>query len=491
MRPARRPRLPSGSSFALHIFVVALIARLIPVFLTRHIGIGLDDMFQYDMLARSLALGHGYRWYALADLAKMAPYLRLSPVALTMDPLGVRTTFRAPLYPLFLSLVYGVSGINDGRFVAARLAQALLGAMLAPLTYVVANQVRLPSNGDDAGLGAARLAAWAVALYPVLVLFPLALATENLFFLLLLASLSVLLALARARSTRARIGLSLLAGILLGLTALTRSVIIPFAALAALWVWFMLRLRLAALVLAIAFLFTVLPWIIRNSLMEGRLTGIETSMGYNLYVGYHPESTGTFIYGPSLDLLSIMDDKVRDQYGTQRALSFIRQDPARFPYLVLRRLGYFFDLELRGFTYFYTNNFLGHIALPFLALVLLVLALPFTILSLSAAFGWTQISFRPEGCLLLLLFAAYLFPHVFILSEDRFHLALVPLMAIPAAAFWARGFAPFEARRPWVIAISILIAACLLANWAFELRMDGATLLNMLGPGGNQLYLTY
>ncbi|HEX2995267.1 MAG TPA: hypothetical protein VHP14_10600 [Anaerolineales bacterium] len=42
-------------SFAFRIFIVALVLRFSPVLLARGLGIGLDDMFQYDMLARSLA----------------------------------------------------------------------------------------------------------------------------------------------------------------------------------------------------------------------------------------------------------------------------------------------------------------------------------------------------------------------------------------------------------------------------------------------------
>ena len=34
----------------------ALALRLLAVLMTTHLGIGLDDMFQYDMLARSLGL---------------------------------------------------------------------------------------------------------------------------------------------------------------------------------------------------------------------------------------------------------------------------------------------------------------------------------------------------------------------------------------------------------------------------------------------------
>src|SRR5215510_4081358 len=88
-------------SFAFKIFIVALVLRLIPVFLARRLGIGLDDMFQYDMLARSLAAGHGFRWYAQADLNQLAAYVDFDLTSVKeYDPiLGVPTSFRAPLYP--------------------------------------------------------------------------------------------------------------------------------------------------------------------------------------------------------------------------------------------------------------------------------------------------------------------------------------------------------------------------------------------------------
>jgi hypothetical protein len=480
-----------------------LVLRLIPVILARGLSIGLDDMFQYDMLARSLASGNGFRWYAALDLARIAPYLHLDPTSALLDPRGVLTTFRAPLYPGFLSLIYIVNGINSERFFAARLAQTILGALLAPLTYYVAQDLSsraLSSPADEKSGGllggehASRLAAWAVALYPMLVIFPLALATENLFFLLVLASLAALLKLARiskAAAPRLLITYSLLSGFLLGLAALTRSVILPFAGLSILWIWFSLKRRRAAILTALALAVTIAPWIIRNSLLSHKLTPIETSMGYNLYVGYHPQSTGTFTFGPSLDLLSVLDDQSRDAIGTQMAIEFIRQDPARFPYLALRRLGYFFNLELRAFTYFYVNDYLGFIPAPVLILILLLLAVPFMILSVSAAFGASLFLNRPQVILMALLFIGYLLPHVFILSEERFHLTLIPVFAICAANLWAHGSGALRARGSTVLLIASLVAALLILSWGFELARDGHLLIQMLGPTGNQIYLPY
>ncbi|MCL5612276.1 MAG: hypothetical protein M1485_06970 [Chloroflexi bacterium] len=329
----------------------------------------------------------------------------------------------------------------------------------------------------------------------MLLIFPIALATENLFFLLVLASVFLLSKLSEystiPNSSRIII-YSLLSGLVLGLAALTRSIILPFAGLAILWVWFILKQRRGALLAVLALVLTITPWIIRNSLLTGKITGIEVSLGYNLYVGYHPQSSGTFAFGPSLDLLSIIDDKTRDEIGTQKAIEFIKQDPARFPFLAVKRLGYFFNLELRAFTYFYVNDFLGFIPSVLLVIILLILTLPFVFVSLSALFGAALLPWRPQTALLALLFVGYLLPHIFILSEERFHLILIPsFFAILAANFWTNKSSAFASIKEPVLYLCIFLALLLLMNWGFELARDGHTILQMLGPTGNQLYLPY
>lgn len=488
------------NSFVFRIYIVALVLRLIPVFLARGLGIGLDDMFQYDMLARSLASGHGFRWYAQADLNQLASFVDfdLSTVK-DYDPiLGVPTSFRAPLYPAFLAIIYFFNGVGFSRFFAARLAQAiLLGAPLAPLTYLVSKKLFPPPYQGRKALEnserTARISAWIVAAYPMLLVYPLGLGTENPFFVLLLASFLFLL-----KTINHPTPLNfLLAGLFLGLTALTRSVILPFAVLAILWVWFALHQPRGATLVAIALVLTIFPWIIRNSLLHHKLTGIETSMGYNLYLGYHPKGNGSFVFGPSLDLLTILDDAERDKIGTQKAIEFIRAQPERFIPLAINRLGFFFGLEKRVLMYFYSNNIIGYVPRPLLLTISAILLLPFVFISTSAALGLSLLRWKPEYILLALLFVAYILPHVFILSEDRFHLALVPYIAILAAQVWISGFRAQSFR--WkesykgklVVAFAIIIGILLITNWEVELTRDADKIAQLLGPNGNQTYFPY
>jgi hypothetical protein len=484
-------------SFAFRIFVVALVLRLIPVILARGMGIGLDDMFQYDMLARSLAGGHGFRWYAEADLNQLASFVDFDLTSVKdYDPrLGIPTSFRAPLYPAFLAIVYFFSGTEFSRFFAARIAQAIfLGAPLAPLTYLVAKQL-FPSNDENRTKNekAARISAWIVASYPMLLVYPLGLGTENPFFVLLLVSVFCLL----STIDKPTAPNFLLSGLFLGLTALTRSVILPFAGLAILWVWFSLKQKRGAVLIAVALTLTITPWMIRNTLLHQKLTTIETSMGYNLYLGYHPQGNGSFVFGPSLDLLPILDDAERDKVGTQQAVEFIKDEPERFIPLAVNRLGYFFGLEKRVLMYFYSNNIIGYIPLPLLLAISAILLLPFVIIATSGAMGLSLLRWRPGHILLGLLFVSYILPHVLILSEDRFHLALVPYVAILAAQFWLSRGEVFYMR--WnqsqigkvIVLMSILAVICLVTNWGMELNHDWDKIAQLLGPNGNQSYFPY
>jgi hypothetical protein len=494
----------TSKSFALRIYIVALILRLIPVFLTRGLGIGLDDMFQYDMLARSLASGNGFRWYAKQDLNQLASFVDfdLSSVK-EYDPIrGIPTSFRAPLYPAFLAAVYSFSGTGFSRFFAARLTQAiLLGAPLAPVTYWVARRLfplspLMPSSEAERGKNnerAARISAWVVACYPMLLIYPLGLGTENPFFILLLASFFLLL----SSIGQPNLSHALLSGFFLGLTALTRSVILPFVGLAILWGWFVMKRPRAALLMTLAFTLTVAPWVIRNSFLHHKLTGIETSMGYNLYLGYYPQGNGSFVFGPSLDLLTILDDAQRDSIGTQKALEFIKTQPERFFPLAINRLGFFFGLEKRVLMYFYGNNIIGYIPLPWLLTVSAILLLPFVFISISAAFGLAYLRWKPEHILLWLLLVGYILPHVLILSEDRFHLALIPYIAILAAQVWVNGFAPLSVRwyESWqgklIVSVALFAVFMLVVNWGFELIRDSDKIAQLLGPNGNQSYIPY
>jgi hypothetical protein len=400
----------------------------------------------------------------------------------------VETSFRPPLYPAFLAIVYFFSGITPDRFFAARLAQVFLNALLVPMTYLTARQI-FPNH-----LRAARWSAWTIALYPMMVIYPLSLATENLFFVLVMAFVLTLLKAAKDGGVRWFV----LSGLLIGLSALTRSVIFPISAVAALWVWIVLKNHKGAAALFFTAIIVCLPWIARNSMLHGRLVGIESSLGYNLYVGYHPKSTGTFQYGISLDLIPILDDGLRDQIGTAKAIEFIKSDPFRILPLAVMRAGHFFGLERRALTYFYSNNFFGYIPTTALLGAGILLLLPFVILASSSAYGLVLADWcRNEVILIGLVLATYILPHILLLAEDRFHLTIVPFLAIFAARLWDGGIRDLKqlfglsTLGKTLVIIATLLVILLIFNWGYELVRDQNKLLLLFGPEGNRTGFPY
>ena len=107
---------------------------------------------------------------------------------------------------------------------------------------------------------------------------------------------------------------------------------------------------------------------------------------------------------------------------------------------------------------------------------------------------------RDKTLVYLLLFY-FVGIHMLIMAEPRFHLALVPFLAIFAAQgairlpqlrddLWARDAEVRRATR-WRLAVCVAVAALLVLNWVYELNVDMEKLRVMFAPGGNVARFTY
>jgi 4-amino-4-deoxy-L-arabinose transferase-like glycosyltransferase len=452
------------------VFAVALALRLVPVLLTMDMGIALDDMFQYDALAESIRLQQGYTWYG-----------------------GIPTAFRAPLYPLFLAAIYTLFG---HQFVAARLAQAVVGAIVPLVVYVLGQRL------FDRRV--ARASAWVVACFPMFLVYPLALTTETLFFLLVPLAVFCLI---KAVDTSRR-PYYLLAGLLLGLCILTRSVIAGFVVLVLPWLWYYLPSKREAVknwglvLLPVAAL--TIPWSLRNSLLLGQFVFVESSLGFNFYLGFHPDNTGTFDSAIAVDFLEeiggfdtpgLMTEKLAHNLGMERGLAFIRADPARAAWLLVSKASHFLRLDTRAALYFYSNDFLGELPSLVLLLLLLTICLPWVAVLLLSVTGTCFSKATSDKTLVYALSVYFLGVHMAIMAEPRFHLVLVPFLAIFAAQGGrilrhARGFLQAPGAR-WRLVACALLVALLVLNWMYQLNVDADKLKLVFSPGGNTARFTY
>ncbi len=474
----------SFGQFAM-LWLVALAPRLILALVFYSYPIALDDMFQYDMLARSIDRGDGYRWYAPADIETLKPYLSqfLDIPKLNTPPQGLETTFRPPGYPFFLAVLYKLVPMED-RFGFARLVQAVLLALMAPAVALLALKI-------GAQRKTAILAGIAMALYPIFWFYPIGLATENLFIPLLLAGVLALLELRE----KPGIGRAVVVGLILGLAMLTRSVVAPFVLVGGAWLWYFTnkRWRYALCMVVVAF-GVCLPWSIRNSILMGKPSFVESSLGYQAYIGYHPDGNGGFISAIAIPPLTILDDAERDRYCSALVVKFIQADPLGALQRIIRRGAFFFAVEDRELTYFYGNNFFGNIPQPWLLLLYLAIILPWLGVLFLSPPGLRLSSNRAAAWLILGLIITYTAAHLLIIAEPRFHLALVPVL-IPFAVtaltqhkdtldliFKGKSFTG------WMLRLSLVILIVLVI-WGFAMHWD--RILAVMGTEGNKARLYY
>ncbi len=356
---------------------------------------------------------------------------------------------------------------------------------MAPLTYALARRF-------DGSRLTSLAAAGVVAIWPMLVVLPLALATENLFIPLIAVGFLFLI---RGTSDGRNFDFAL-AGLALGLAVLTRSVIIGFPLLAGVWIWRRGQRRGAILLIGLV-LGLALPWSIRNSLLHGKPTFVETSLGYNLYMGYYPGNDGTFRFGPSLDLVTISDDAARDQLGRDRALAFIESDPGRVPQLMVAKLGHLWGLEDRAFIFFYSQGLMGPLPAWAVLAIYLALILPLVFVLPAAIAGFIIRRGGAAWWLAVWLLAWYVGIHMLIMAEERFHLALVPIVAGLAARGLTelarlRGrLATSDRPSRMALALAGVLIGLAFLNWGLELIHRSPELAILLSPEGSRAYFNY
>ena len=191
--------------------------------------------------------------------------------------------FRAPLYTWFLGVIYWLIGSQP---MIPRICQALIGSANCGLLYLIGRQL----FGHRVGLAAGGVAAvyWVFWYFDAELLSPVLIAFLNLLLLFVLTQL-------QARATWWGWGV---AGVLLGLSALTRPDILIFAPLIFFWLvalqWRRRRtLIVHATCLVAGTLLPILPVTIRNYVVAHDRVFIASNGGVNFYIGNNPGSDGT------------------------------------------------------------------------------------------------------------------------------------------------------------------------------------------------------
>lgn len=387
---------------------------------------------------------------------------------------GELTSLRPPLYPALVAGVYGLFGVDN--FAAVRLLQATLSLV----TVVVAYQL-------GCAVASRRVALWLAGLccfYPSLLGFNNLLLTETLFTFLL-----TLFCLLTVRAwQRESLATAASAGAVLGLAALTRSVVWLFPPVLAVFLLFAwpgsLWRRLAAgLTVALGFAVVITPWAIRNTRLQETFVTVDVMGGRNFMMGNYQHTplyrswdaislTGEkawwrevhAVYPPSERLTQGQVDKLALRQG----LKFVRENPGL---TFLRCVVKFFDfwgLE-RELVAGAARGQFGALPKPALALLALVIFGSYALALLLGIFG---LVLAPEPdrrawWFFLLVVGFVCAMHTAVFGHSRYHLPLMPLVLLFAAAALVHRGAIWQSRGSGRFWLACGLCVVFLAGWAW------------------------
>ncbi len=377
---------------------------------------------------------------------------------------GYPGSARPPGWPFLLSLVWRALGPSLG---AGRLAQSALSLLVALLIFDWVQRAFGPKAGLVSGL--------LCALHPTLVHYGLFFWAEPLYTALLVLAFW---SLHRLQGTE-HAGWASLAGVTLGLAALTREVVLYFVPFVLLWVWHQRaghpRRWSQAGLLAGGVLLTVLPWTTRNYLLQGRVILVSTTHWLPIAQGNLLPETGLFL-GPVSDAtlvqryLAIPGEMEREDYARSVALQAIAQEQPTWILRKLVRNTYQLFRPHGQLRKFLQAGWLAPEAREPAAMLVLVES-SFYVVSMGLAIAalW-----RVRGDPLKGLVVAYILftwgLHVLANANHRFRVPLLPLLAAYTGPFLAG--APLANQRWRRVGMTLLLV--LLAGIAFvdALRTD-------------------
>lgn len=254
-----------------------------------------------------------------------------------------------PLYSTLLSLIYRFFGRH---YLAVTGLHIVFDALSISLLYTICRQL-FSRRGDWIGV----IAGLCFALYPYLIFQNLTL-NDTALWILLFHLFVWLLVLLRERKDfdRRTLLLAAAAGMVLGVSALARSLLPPFALMAAFWLWLHLGWRetlLRLLPVALFSLIVLLPWLARGYQLYGGFVPIALNSGENIYQGNNRQTLPVFRAGydaqwvaPPIDAPPKDQPLARNAALAAAGWRYLREHPARIPELLLKKFQVYWNAEI-------------------------------------------------------------------------------------------------------------------------------------------------
>lgn len=368
---------------------------------------------------------------------------------------SVPTAYRPVGYPVFLSLVYAIVGPNP---IAAKVIQAILDSAIVVLLPRL-----LPLTSDKIKIRVAI--AW--ALFPPAILYPNLLMTESVYTVFLVSAATLYTSVNKGRTN------DLLVGALLGVLTLMRPAsVMLFIGLAAIDLA-VNKLPRRVVLISIALVIVVTPWIVRNWIVMGEPL-LTTSSGINLLIGNNPNTNGSYSsnFAPA-GFEMVSNESVKDRMAFHSALSYIAARPDKFIVNGFKKFAHFFSSEFYLLISQFGRTSLlgdGKVAEKYASVSLI----PVFVVNLGYAIvllvGWIGFLASPKNTLwyfFAALLSTLLLVHFVTFGGNRFHFPLMPFFAV--FAVWVlegeRRLANVSRGKKIAMTIGILSCLCI---WGTE-----------------------
>jgi 4-amino-4-deoxy-L-arabinose transferase-like glycosyltransferase len=316
---------------ALLLFAVALVLRIAAIFLCDSLGDTSKDTWEWGYeagcIARSLHEGHGYA----------GPWTRaMAPWNLGSGATG----WLSPAYPAFLAQLMDLfGGVTRAMAFALFSIQAVLSAWTCVCVWALGIAVGEPRAG--------RLAGWILAVYPAAIWNAAHTVWDTTFVAFgLVAFLWSLFTFRRARPMAWLVlGAGFGALLLVNPAPLTAAPVVAWVLWRERESWRGMATR--AFLFGLALLAVVTPWMARNQRVLGNFA-LRTNLGVEVMVGNNDDATGRFEIGHHPSNSAAQFERYREMgevaYSTwamHEGQHWIREHPARFVGLTLRRMQFF------------------------------------------------------------------------------------------------------------------------------------------------------